>query len=74
MYGDFSPDEYTTANWILFIIASILLSLVMQILLIAIMSDSYARVMTDIVPQDFLELNEMTLEQEEVLIFSRGLG
>jgi hypothetical protein len=50
MYGDFSPDEYTTANWILFIIASILLPLVMLNLLIAIMSDTYARVMADIVP------------------------
>jgi hypothetical protein len=54
MYGDFDTDAYPQAgNWILFIIASTLLPLVMLNMLIAIMSDTYARVMADIVPSDF---------------------
>jgi hypothetical protein len=57
MYGDFSPDDYTAAGWVLFIISSILMPLVMLNMLIAIMSDTYARVMGEIVPSDFCELN-----------------
>jgi hypothetical protein len=43
-------------------------------MLIAIMSDTYARVMADIVPSDFSELNSMILEQEEVLTWKRSTG
>jgi hypothetical protein len=43
-------------------------------MLIAIMSDTYARVMADIVPSDFYELNKMILEQEEVMIWNRNKG
>ena len=66
MYGDFETDGYTTINWFLFLIASTLLPLVMLNMLIAIMSDTYARVMADIIPSDFFELNQMILEQEEI--------
>jgi hypothetical protein len=38
------------------------------------MSDTYARVMADIVPSDFFELNKMILEQEEVMIWNRNEG
>lgn len=62
MFGDFSPDDYLTAGWILFTISSCLLPLVMLNMLIAIMSDTYARVMAEIVPSDFYELNQMILE------------
>jgi hypothetical protein len=75
MYGDFDTDSYPQGgNWVLFIIASTILPLVMLNMLIAIMSDTYARVMADIVPSDFAELNDMILEQEEVLLWRRGLG
>jgi hypothetical protein len=62
MYGDFSTDDYENAGWILFIIASILMTLIMLNMLIAIMSDTYARVMGEIIPSDFKELNNMILE------------
>ena len=62
MFGDFDTDDYTTSDWILFIIASFLMPLVMLNMLIAIMSDTYSRVMSEIVPSDFMELNEMILE------------
>ena len=62
MYGDFSTDDYKTGGWILFIIASTLMTLIMLNMLIAIMSDTYARVMGEIVPSDYKELNNMILE------------
>ena len=51
MFGDFSTDEYEgVADWSLFIIASVLIPLIMLNMLVAIMSDTYARVMSDILP------------------------
>ena len=61
MYGDFEPDS-SPANWILFMFSSLLMPLVMLNMLIAIMSDTYARVMGEIVPSDYRELNSMILE------------
>jgi hypothetical protein len=62
MFGDFSPDTYSLSNWILFVISSTFLPLVMLNMLIAIMSDTYARVMGEVVPSDFFELTKMILE------------
>ena len=62
MFGDFETDGYSQAGWVLFIFASVLIPLIMLNMLVAIMSDTYARVMADILPSDFLELNEMILE------------
>jgi len=62
MYGDFNVDDYTDAGWILFVVSSTLMALIMLNMLIAIMSDTYARVMGEIVPSDYNELNNMILE------------
>lgn len=62
MYGDFDPDSYSETGWILFIIGSCFLPLVMLNMLIAIMSDTYARVIADIVPSDFMEINDLIYE------------
>lgn len=40
-------------------------------MLIAIMSDTYARVMGQIVPEDFYEMNDIILEQEQLLFWKR---
>ena len=74
MYGNFATDNYNTAGWIIFIIASILMTLIMLNMLIAIMSDTYARVMSEIVPSDYYELNSLILEQEEILFWKRNSG
>ena len=74
MYGDFNTDGYTNINWFLFLIASTLMPLVMLNMLVAIMSDTYARVMADIVPTDYFELNQMILEQEEIQVWNRLKG
>lgn len=62
MFGDFNVDDYSVAQWILFIIASTFLPLVMLNMLIAIMSDTYARVMGEVVPSDYYELTKLILE------------
>lgn len=64
MFGDFVVDDYSAAHWILFIISSTLLPLIMLNMLIAIMSDTYGRVMGEVVPSDFFELAKMILELE----------
>ena len=74
MFGDFNPDDYTTAGWILFIIGSVFMTLVMLNMLIAIMSDTYARVMGEIIPSDYQELTNMILEQEEIMTWKRNSG
>ena len=76
MYGDFDIDTttITASGWILFIISSTLMSLIMLNMLIAIMSDTYARVMSEIIPSDFNELNSMILEQEQMLFWKSCMG
>ena len=79
MFGDFATDDYATdvqkfARWVLFVCASTLMALVMLNMLVAVMSDTYARVMNDIIPKDFSELNNIILEQEEIMIWNRNKG
>lgn len=64
MLGGFDTEDNTISDWLLFIIATFLMPLVMLNMLIAIMSDTYSRVMSELVPSDYMELNEMILEQE----------
>ena len=73
MYGDFSVDEYNTALWILFAIASIGMPLIMLNMLIAIMSDTYERVTTGMVEADGKELNALILEQEQIMFWNRNI-
>mmetsp|Transcript_13961 Transcript_13961/g.10065 ORF Transcript_13961/g.10065 Transcript_13961/m.10065 type:complete len:88 (+) Transcript_13961:1633-1896(+) len=47
------------------------MALVMLNMLIAIMSDTYGRVMLEIIPSDYYELNNIILEQEELKFCSR---
>jgi hypothetical protein len=47
------------------------LPLIMLNMLIAIMSDTYARVMSEIVPSDFFELNQMIVEVEKLYFWRR---
>ena len=74
MYGDFDVENYEDDNfvWFIFVFGSVMMSLVMLNMLIAIMSDTYARVMGEIVPSDYFELCSMILEQEEILLWKRN--
>ena len=62
MYGDFNVEDISIAGQILFVIASALITLVMMNLLIAIISDTFNRVISENVPLDYLELCKMILE------------
>lgn len=56
MYGDFNVDEYDEASagkksaslWLLFVLSSIFMPLIMLNMLIAIMSDTYEKVVTQL--------------------------
>jgi len=53
MFGDFDVGDYDSAGWALFVASSTLMTLVMLNMLIAIMSDTYSRVMGQIIPSDY---------------------
>ena len=59
IYGDFSllGEDSDHALWFIFIFSSFFITLIMMNLLIAIMSDTYDRVMNDITSTDGWELN-----------------
>ena len=70
MYGDFDTNSYGVAAWILFTISSIFIPLIMLNLLIAIMGDTYERVIDGMIEADGKELNSLILEQEQLLFWS----
>jgi hypothetical protein len=75
MYGDFqgSYTSYNVAEWLLFILATIVIPLIMLNLLIAIMSDTYERVTTGMVEADGKELNSLILEQESIMFWNKNV-
>ena len=53
IYGEFNIDRYTDfIEFALFIVSSMFLSVILLNIVIAIMSDTYERVMTNIVEND----------------------
>jgi hypothetical protein len=63
-FGEYSYDEYKLDKWSLFIFSTILLSLIMLNLLIAIMSDTFEKVMSEVEESDGLELNALIIDAE----------
>ena len=75
-FGKFDMDGFDSdaygERWILFILGTILLQLVMLNLVIAIMSDTFARVMSEIEISDGMELNNLIIESEKLKIRNRN--
>jgi hypothetical protein len=73
IFGDFDllGDNPSNSLWIVFIVSSFFITLIMMNLLIAIMSDTYDRVMNDITATDGWELNQMILEQESIMFWKK---
>lgn len=75
IFGEFDMDGFETdtygERWMLFFMATVLLQLVMLNLLIAIMSDTYAKVMSEIEISNGLELNNLIIEAESLKFFNR---
>ena len=61
-YGDFEEDYLGGTEWTLFFVATLSLSLVMLNLIIAIMGDSYDRIMEGLVIEDEKERLRLILE------------
>lgn len=65
--------EDSGKEWIIFIMATVLLQLIMLNLLIAIMSDTFARVMDEIEETDGSALNDLILDVESLRFRQRGI-
>lgn len=72
-FGEFNLDGYDGQDWTVFIMATILLQLIMLNLLIAIMSDTFARVMDEIEETDGIALNNLILEVEALRFRQRNV-
>ncbi len=62
MLGDWDVDNYQSFDYVLYVLASIFMTIVMLNLVIAIMGDTYSRVMTEIPETDGQQLNKLILE------------
>ena len=72
--GDFSTDDFDFKDWFLFIFATVLLQIVMLNLLIAILSDTYDKVMDASEETDSMALNDLILEAEYLRFSQRELN
>lgn len=76
VFGEFDMDGFENdkygERWLLFIMATVLLQLVMLNLLIAIMSDTFAKVMSEIEISDGVEMNNLIIEAEKLKVGNRG--
>jgi hypothetical protein len=61
MLGDWDVDNYQSFDYVLYVLASIFMTIVMLNLVIAIMGDTYSRVMTEIPETDGQQLNKLIL-------------
>jgi len=61
MLGDYDVDNYQNFDYVLYVLASIFMTIVMLNLVIAIMGDTYSRVMTEIPETDGQQLNKLIL-------------
>mmetsp|Transcript_741 Transcript_741/g.416 ORF Transcript_741/g.416 Transcript_741/m.416 type:complete len:117 (+) Transcript_741:19-369(+) len=73
-YGEFTIDGYVPFDWIVFVLATLFMPLIMLNLLIAIMSDTYEKVASDMIEADARELNELILEHESFLIWNKSVS
>lgn len=75
-FGEFDMDGFDENGflWVLFIIATISIDLVLFNLVIAIMSDTFTRVMSEIVISDGMELNDLIIESEKLKFWNRSIN
>ena len=72
IYGEFNIDRYTDfIEFALFIVSSMFLSVILLNIVIAIMSDTYERVMTNIVENDARQQNAIVLKKEATMFWKR---
>lgn len=75
MLGDWAVDDYTeVCHFELYALASVFMTIVLLNLVIAIMGDTYSRVMTEIPETDGRQLNQLILNQESLYFWKRKSG
>ena len=74
-FGEFEMNHSevikTQEGAYLFLVSTGVLTLILMNLIIAIMSDTYEKVMTSIVDSDNRQLNKMILQYEKILLWKR---
>lgn len=70
VYAGFEPGEYLLNAWIIFIGKAILIPIVMLNMLIAIMQDTFDRVMMTQVAADYKEKAGLILDIEQMLFWN----
>ena len=75
MLVEFEMKKYTESHhYILFVVSSIFMTLVMFNVVIAIMGDTYSRIISQIQETDGRQLNTLILNQEELYFWKRHSG
>lgn len=64
--GDWDTSDYGWFEWSFFVIASLILQIIMLNLLVAFLSDTYARVVDENEETDFKALNDLILDVENM--------
>ena len=74
-FGQFEEDDWDTSEGtFIFCLSTGILTLILMNLIIAIMSETYERVMTSVVESDNRQLNTMILQYENMLFWKRSCG
>ena len=68
-FGEFSTDEYTEYDWVLFFISSLMIPLVMLNMLISIISDSYYRLQAQEEIEDLKQRLGIIIDSEYMFNF-----
>jgi len=75
IFGDWEVDpQWDGYHIFLFVCCSFLMTLIMTNLLIAILSDTYARIMGNLEISDQYELNDLIFKLENFMLWNRGRG
>jgi len=64
MIGATDTNNYNANEWLIFVVASLLVMILLMNLLIAIISDTFEEVMSNIETSSYMQLCEIVLEQE----------
>lgn len=72
--GEFNVDDLDGFEKAIFVIETFMLSIILLNLIIALMSDTYENVMTNIVQLDGKQLNTIIFQCENFLFFNRNRG
>ena len=71
-FGEFNLDDLNFAEWCMFFLSTILIQIMMLNLLIAILSETFARVTGEIEESDMIEINNLILDATCLQFWNRN--